>query len=363
MGANYQEALGSLLEAVQAPEQWSQALRSVASSFHADHVFAYLVSPDNTQPYTSSGSREILEKVVADNWHERNPRMLRGLQHARSGPVGVLTDWRLFSPDEIAHEPFEQEFAIKFDCVHYAGSFIPIDNDSFLVLSMERSKRRGAFLGSELEDVARFIEMTNTALSYAIRAQKAVTASLMDSLGSEKAAWAWLDGFARPCHYSASFNAMAGRFFGSRNGRLAPLCGDIDRFDFLVAMAAAGEQINANLIVANPANRADTATVRIVPLRTIARDMAARSDVLLSIEANPMERPSIEAILVRNFGLTKAEVRLALLISEGKTLRSAAETERITYETARSRLKIVFNKLSVSRQADLILKVSELLKS
>jgi len=362
MGADHQEALGSLLEAVQAPGQWSQALRSVASSFRADHVFAYLVSPDNTQPYTSSGSREILEKVVADNWHERNPRMLRGLHHARSGQVGILTDWRLFSPDEIAREPFEQEFAVRFDCVHYAGSFIPIDSDSFLVLSMERSKRRGAFLGAELDDVARFIEMTNTALSYAIRAQKAVTTGLVDSLSTEKTAWAWLDGHARPCHYSASFNAMVGRFFGSRNGRLAPLCGDTDRFSFLVAMAAVGEQINMSLTVANPANPADTATVRIVPLRTIARDMASRGDVLLSIEINPIQRPSIEDILTRDYGLTKAEVRLTLLISEGNKLRSAAETERITYETARSRLKIIFNKLSVGRQADLILKMSELLK-
>ena len=55
-----------------------------------------------------------------------------------------------------------------------------------------------------------------------------------------------------------------------------------------------------------------------------------------------------------HFGLTPAEARLALLLVTGETLRSAAVKLSITYETARSQLKSIFNKTRTHRQAELV---------
>ena len=61
-------------------------------------------------------------------------------------------------------------------------------------------------------------------------------------------------------------------------------------------------------------------------------------------------------LLRRHFGLTPAEARLALhLVAE--TLRSAEAKLSITYETARTHLKHIFNKTGTCRQAELVVAI------
>ena len=55
------------------------------------------------------------------------------------------------------------------------------------------------------------------------------------------------------------------------------------------------------------------------------------------------------------FGLTQAEARLALHLVAGETLRSAEVKLNISYETARSRLKSIFDKTKTHRQAELVI--------
>src|SRR5262249_5329397 len=56
-----------------------------------------------------------------------------------------------------------------------------------------------------------------------------------------------------------------------------------------------------------------------------------------------------------HFGLTPAEARLALQLVAGETLRAAAAKLGITYETARTELKNIFNKTGTCRQAELVI--------
>src|SRR5262245_7762725 len=60
-------------------------------------------------------------------------------------------------------------------------------------------------------------------------------------------------------------------------------------------------------------------------------------------------------LLRSHFGLTPAEARLALHLVAGETLRCAAVNLSITYETARSQLKSIFNKTKTHRQAELVI--------
>jgi DNA-binding CsgD family transcriptional regulator len=56
-----------------------------------------------------------------------------------------------------------------------------------------------------------------------------------------------------------------------------------------------------------------------------------------------------------HFGLTPAEARLALHLAAGETLRSAEAKLSMTYETARTHLKSVFQKTGTCRQAELVI--------
>src|SRR5215831_15640723 len=55
-----------------------------------------------------------------------------------------------------------------------------------------------------------------------------------------------------------------------------------------------------------------------------------------------------------HFGLTPAEARLALHLVAGETLRSSETKLSMTYETARTHLKSVFQKTETCRQAELV---------
>ena len=60
-------------------------------------------------------------------------------------------------------------------------------------------------------------------------------------------------------------------------------------------------------------------------------------------------------LLQYHFSLTPAEARLALHLVTGETLRSAAVKLGISYETARTCLKKIFNKTGTCRQAELVI--------
>jgi DNA-binding CsgD family transcriptional regulator len=60
-------------------------------------------------------------------------------------------------------------------------------------------------------------------------------------------------------------------------------------------------------------------------------------------------------LLRSHFGLTPAEARLALQLVAGETLRVAAGKLSITYETARTQVKSIFNKTGTCRQAELVI--------
>src|SRR4029453_17629914 len=55
-----------------------------------------------------------------------------------------------------------------------------------------------------------------------------------------------------------------------------------------------------------------------------------------------------------HFGLTPSEARLALHLVAGETLRSAEAKLSMTYETARTHLKSIFQKTGTCRQAKLV---------
>jgi DNA-binding CsgD family transcriptional regulator len=75
--------------------------------------------------------------------------------------------------------------------------------------------------------------------------------------------------------------------------------------------------------------------------------------VLLLTDLALVPRPAAEK-LMRVFGFTPAEARLAEQLSQGHSLAEAAERLQVSLETARSQLKAVFARTETHRQADLL---------
>lgn len=70
-------------------------------------------------------------------------------------------------------------------------------------------------------------------------------------------------------------------------------------------------------------------------------------------ERNQLKLESESAIMAL-FGLTPSEARLAIELANGATLKEAAETRGITYESARTQLKIIYAKTDTHTQSQLV---------
>jgi DNA-binding CsgD family transcriptional regulator len=81
---------------------------------------------------------------------------------------------------------------------------------------------------------------------------------------------------------------------------------------------------------------------------------------LVTLDDPGVEIAADGAILARSFALTPAEARLAVLIGSGIAPVEAAKRERVTIETIRKRLKVLFAKTGTHRQSELAVVVSQL---
>jgi DNA-binding CsgD family transcriptional regulator len=94
-------------------------------------------------------------------------------------------------------------------------------------------------------------------------------------------------------------------------------------------------------------------------LRTIHLDGGADSPfhparaVVVVLDAGRVSLPT-EAQLESAFGLSSGEARLAILLAAGEMLENAASLCGISYETARKRVKVVFEKTDTRRQSELV---------
>jgi DNA-binding CsgD family transcriptional regulator len=94
--------------------------------------------------------------------------------------------------------------------------------------------------------------------------------------------------------------------------------------------------------------------LRISPIRNSQVDGARRTAAVVLI-TDPLWTQRPERQMLRNsYGLTPAECRIALLLSDGKSPRQICETVGVTENTVRSQIKSIFSKTGVRRQSELI---------
>ena len=74
---------------------------------------------------------------------------------------------------------------------------------------------------------------------------------------------------------------------------------------------------------------------------------------LLFVDAPRAQKPAQDTMLRAIYGLTPAEVQLAQAVCDGVVLKRYAESHQVTYETARTHLRRIFDKTGARRQSEL----------
>jgi DNA-binding CsgD family transcriptional regulator len=293
----------------------------------------------------------------ADGWAARDPRAMRGFWLALCGQV--FLDQDIFTPDELRAAPLYNEFLYPAGLGWMAGIGFQV-NGAWWALSLQRTPQDGPFDPQDKPALASLMAPLSDAATLSAAVGRSVITGMTDAL----------DLVGRPAlaidrsGSALGWNEAADRLFGE----------DIrirDRRLFVRNRAAAAA---VNRLLDQLCGAADEASLRtepvIVPrdgrpplvLRALSISAAARTPflgarALLTLTDLAPSQPQPSATprdLMRIFGLTPAEARLAVLIGTGMSPGEAAEQLAISRETVRTQLKSVLAKTDTHRQGELV---------
>lgn len=355
-------AIRMVHEAALRPETWPDALRGLARACGATCATAMMADAGGHVIVPSRGDEAILDDYFAGGWQQRNKRIECGMALTGAGVRGFITEYMMFGPQELARDPFQQEYASRHGMDAEAGTVVASHAGSSLILTVPRSTRAGSYWGAELESMNRLAAMLSAASSFALRFKLASAGMIMDTLGARGEALALLTSTGRVLHVTAALETLLRGRLTQRQGCVHAI--DPQDDDLLQGLilrcghlpARPGQVLPPVVLRRQPG---PPLIVRCLPVVGEARDLLGMARTILAVDdMRPASLDGAETVLRALYGLTRAEALMAINVGEGKSVREAADAQKVAFETARTRLKAIYQKTGTSRQSELALLVA-----
>ncbi|TNC09213.1 hypothetical protein FF100_26975 [Methylobacterium terricola] len=349
------------------PELWPEALGQVSKITGSVGALLIPVFPAAAIPFVVSERLEAANRDYASGWAHHDSRVHASHRLALR-PGLLITDGALFTPEEIARDPFYQDFLRRHGLGLGAYRLIPDGTGALASISLMRGFGCGAFEAAELLRVEQVSGHLARALHVNARFAEArcLAGDLEEAIEHLGTGLILLDGRGR----ARFVNAPARRLLGDglsvdRDGCLAArLPAERPRLAGLLAAAASG-QPSGPLLLARPQG----APLHLDALPTRGRGATAdalsaaagtRDGIMLLVRDTARATPAGTVDQLRQLGLTLAEARIADLIGQGQAPAEAADAFAISIATVRTHLKAINAKLGLSRQGELVALVMRL---
>jgi DNA-binding CsgD family transcriptional regulator len=289
----------------------------------------------------------------ADEWSIRFPKGENGM---------IVQGEQIWGTDAMLKSTFYNEFLRKVDvlrmaCVAFCGA-----PGVFDALSIYRGPREDEFDRQELVQLGQIVPHLQTAL-YTRRKLLELESRVSDmetALDTLSTALILVDAANKILFANRNARAILARHDGltSDGGRL--IAQDITDCAALRAVLAGainsgtgrtGPKPGATLI-----SRATKRALQLVAVSCRPETLAApkKAAAFVFITDPEQKAPDRAQTLRELFRLTHAEVKLATVLLEGKSLSEAANLNQVGRETVRSQLKSIFHKTGTRRQSELI---------
>jgi DNA-binding CsgD family transcriptional regulator len=363
----FDSVVRQFFEAAAVPERWPSALHALAQACGAEGMAAHAADGTRTMAtVVSEGSANLYPDFVT-RWKapELNSHRSRGLALLNRGWRGAFTENDIFTPEELARDPFQQEFVVPAGFPSFAGLVLAKAPGLMLSASIYRTPRQGPYDRSEIVLINRLIDELRAASELALRVGMSSTRRMADAFTTAGHPVALVGRNGRVTYMSASFEALIGNGLQVKAGRLCSWQPDADR-----AIAAAVERVMRYdgqigepyaSIVLPRRNGLRPLLAQVIPVVGVANDfLNLVSAIVILTDFEAASAGPAAAVLLQAFGLAPAEARLAAQIGAGRTLPDIAQAEATSRETLRSRLKSIFDKTGTSRQSELVLLLSKL---
>ena len=294
------------------------------------------------------------EDVANDNvWFQRGATQLLN--------EGTSDDEHLTTRSELHRTRFHADFLRVADLEHGMGMFLGADTDqSLVVLTINRSGRRGCFNDSERELAKALLPHLRNAYALhsrfrGLRTREHAYRSALDRLEqpvflvSRQGTVLFANEYARQVDAS-------GCCLQRRQGKpIAIHPPDDPLLQSTLARAAAGETAGGSLTLPlhDRAGRI-SALLTVCPTPPPVFADLSQGDVAVAIFVRPLQSKQVPEDVQAAFGLTPAEFRLARTLADGCTLDEASARLGISKNTVRTQLRGLFEKTGTHRQSELV---------
>ena len=355
------ELLQSFWEAALEPDGWDAPVAALARAFGAPSAKAAVLD-------LASGRADILaareiDPEIGRRWEAgeggHDLWAEAGMRGVRQGKLSAIGS-QLVSPDEYRRSQIYREVSGPSGHEDCLGTALAVEGRRLGFVSLYR---REFFSRTDLEQFERLAVQLRRAIDLQVRLVHRTAADA--ALESVAAPALVCDGRGR----IEAANAEAERLLGEGDGvcsvghsvrACAP--GDDRRLQRVLAEAAETARglaaHGSGMLSVRRAGRPSLGAIAVpAPGRSAASPLAklVAEPAVLLVLSDPELRPELPtAALVRVFGLTPSEADMARDLARGSSVNEYAEAHRLSIETARTRVKEVFQKTGVHRQADLV---------
>lgn len=349
-------------EASLCPESWPSVLSDVAEigGGWSAQLFAlangrFIV--DIAGGYSSDLSDELNRRGGGDPAISPRPGVLM-----RADPMTLTCDGDYLTQREKDRYPIYREFYEKVDGAYCTTAKLEARDDLFIGFAVNHSKTQGAPDALARHNLAALLPALKYALEMQVRIEDRASAMAVGAFDALSTAAFVLDFSGRIRRMSSAGEQLLAQrqFLFQRDGRLHATWPDSEReLQTAIDHAARGRRVGAPcatpIILYGDDGRFRIADITTAPEQTTSLRLGACALVLVRGERARSDR------LLRQLGLTRAEAEVARALADGWSPREIAASRGVSVDTVRTQMKVVYAKLDVSRQTELVSKLRDLL--
>ena len=348
-----------IYEAAVVPSLWPQALDVLSRQMGAIGTVLFTLSRGQSRWVASDGLRQGFSDLESKGLIAGNIRLARTIE--RGLTQVPVSDYDLLDDEEMNRDPLYGHIRKK-GWGWFIGSAIEVPGGDQLVYNVERALKDGPFGADELVEMGAVHPHIARAGILAARIGLERTRAAAEALGVIGLPCGVISSSNRLLLSNALFEAYVPSLILDRQDRvhLANSRADAMLVSALKRVSMAPLPLGP-LSIPVPASIDQPATVvHVLPVRRAANDVFSGASCLLV--ATPVARKAMpSAALIQGlFDLTAKEAMIAQGIGSGATLNDVAASANISVNTVKTHMKSIFGKTGVTRQADLVAQLSDI---
>jgi DNA-binding CsgD family transcriptional regulator/PAS domain-containing protein len=354
---------GSLTDAFMAaavdPLRWDAAMGAAAKA--TGSFGAIMVPVKGKLPHfpMSDGMQPSADAYVRDGWISRDVRYkpLPTLFRRR-----VASEFDFTTPDEMARSAYYQEFLAPYGLRWFSGVKVG-EGDDVWVLSLQRSIAQGPFSPVELDRLAALSRRLASVAELARAFNFARIEAALEAFEASHSPVAMVDRMGEVVRLNRSAERLMGPDLEIVRRRIVSFNSDataaLDRALHDLIWRQGAEACQAPVPLPRRSGRRPIVAYASRLSNPVREGFALAQGFVVFVDLDARPAP-IAADLMRVFGLTFAEARLADRLLREDSLEAAAETLSVSYATARNQLRAAYQKTETHSQGQLIALISRL---